>query len=176
MKEGQSAPTVWVIGSGQVELYRREGNRRVVIAVLSAGDVVGDVPILAGHPPAFSARTLSDSVLLRLSVPDLHGFLLQHPGISLRFIVSLAGRLQRMQARLLHQGGGDARHQLAQLLLEGTNGSSGEVRLSQATLAALIGASRPWVNRVLQDFADDGLVELAYRSVTVVDPAGLSRR
>lgn len=176
MAEGDSNPTVWVVKSGEVELYRRQGQRRVVIAVLSCGDVVGDVPVLSGQPPAFSARALTDTVLVRLSVPDLHRFLLEHPAVSLRFAVSLAGRLQRMQARLLHIAGGDLHHQVAQLLLEQTGGGPGEVSLSQGTIAGLLGASRPWVNRVLNDLAGEGLLRLGYRSITVLDAPTLSRR
>ncbi len=41
--------------------------------------------------------------------------------------------------------------------------------LSQATLAAMLGARRPSVNKVLRTFEGRGWVDLAYRSVRLRD-------
>jgi len=49
------------------------------------------------------------------------------------------------------------------------------VPLAQSTVAQLLGASRSRVNRVLKAFEEQGLVQLTYRRVQVMDPGGLGR-
>lgn len=45
--------------------------------------------------------------------------------------------------------------------------------LPQRTLAAMLGVQRPSLNKVLRQFEERGLLELSYRSVRILDPAGL---
>lgn len=47
--------------------------------------------------------------------------------------------------------------------------------LPQRTLAAMLGVQRPSLNKVLRQFEQQGLLELSYRSVRILDPAGLKR-
>ena len=51
----------------------------------------------------------------------------------------------------------------------------GEVALSQASLATLLGASRQSVNEALADLRDRGLVETGYRMIRVLDRSGVAR-
>jgi CRP-like cAMP-binding protein len=175
MTEGEASPVVSIIQRGSVELYRLGGKRRVVLQVLHAGDVLGDVPLLSEGPPQFSAKALSECDLIRLSGTDLHRFLRDNPAVCHRFLVSLADRLQRMQARLLQVTQGDLSHQVARVLLEETAGTEAVVPLTQGTIAQLLGAARPSVNKVLQSMAKASLVELGYRRIRVLDAKGLSR-
>ena len=49
------------------------------------------------------------------------------------------------------------------------------MRLPQSTLAELLGATRPAVNRVLKGLESDGLIRLGYREIEVADPRALER-
>lgn len=44
-----------------------------------------------------------------------------------------------------------------------------EVRLTQSELAALLGATRQHVNRVLRDLAENGLVQQQYGTIEILD-------
>ena len=175
MSEGEPSPVVSIIQRGTVELYRLNGRRRVVLQVLKDGDVLGDAPLLSDSPPEFSARALTDCDLIRLSGPDLHRFLRDNPAVCHRFVVSLAIRLQRMQSRLLQVTQGNLRHQVARVLLEETAGGADTVPLTQGTIAQLLGAARPSVNKVLGEMADAGLVELGYRRIQVLNADALMK-
>lgn len=48
-----------------------------------------------------------------------------------------------------------------------------EVRLTQSELAALLGATRQQVNRVLRELAEGGLVRQQYGGIEVLDPQRL---
>ncbi len=52
---------------------------------------------------------------------------------------------------------------------------SGPVSVTQEEIATMAGTTRPTVNRVMQDLAEAGIVELGRGRFTVVDPAALAR-
>lgn len=172
MHEGQEVAQIGLIMRGEVELYRRTPLRRVVLQVLRPGDVFGDIPVLCRKPPPFGARALTDTEVVLFEAEQLWLLLERHPIAIRRFLYSVASRLERMQGRLLELTAGDLRHQVAALVLDETEVEP-VVRLSQSTIAELLGATRPSVNRVLKQLESDGMVELAYRRVEVVDRDGL---
>ena len=49
------------------------------------------------------------------------------------------------------------------------------VRLPQATLAQLLGATRPAVNRILKALESEGVIRLAYREIEVSNAGALER-
>ena len=175
LEQGKPVRFIAVIERGDVGLYYRSGLRRVMLQRLHEGDVLGDVPYFCRTPSPFSARSLSEVELLHLDDEVLTRLLYTHPAITQRFLYSLATRLERMQRRLLELTQRDLRGQVATLLLNETDGRPGEIQLPQATLAELLGATRPSVNQVLKRLQAEGLIRLAYRRVEVLDPDGLSR-
>jgi CRP-like cAMP-binding protein len=60
--------------------------------------------------------------------------------------------------------------QVAGLLLDEAD-ERGEVHLSQATIAGLLGASRQSVNEALAELRERGAVETGYRVIRLVDRA-----
>jgi CRP/FNR family transcriptional regulator, cAMP and macrophage regulator len=171
------APVEWIglIEFGEIELSHRSGVRRVVLQILRDGDLLGDVPYFCRLPSPYTARTLTEVMLIRLERADLEGLLATHPMIAQRFLYSLASRLERMQRRLLQLTGGELRTQVAALLLDEGGADSEPVRLPQATLAELLGARRPSVNRVLKQLEADGAIRLTYRQVDILDAAALAQ-
>lgn len=87
-------------------------------------------------------------------------------------MTSVFQRLARSHARLTGLLGQPLDVQVAQLLLEESEGDA--VALSQATLAAMLGARRPSVNKVLRAFEERGWVELGYRSVHLRDRTAIA--
>ncbi len=161
---------IGLILSGDVELTRRHGVRRVVLQVLHAGDVYGDIPFLCDMAPPFSARALTDVEVIEISGEHFWALLDQRPEVARRFLFSVASRLQRMQQRLLELMSGDLRHQVAALLLDETGGGRGVVPLTQTVIAEMLGAGRSNVNRALKELEGEGGLELGYRRIEVVDP------
>ena len=69
--------------------------------------------------------------------------------------------------------------QTAPLRLEDVEGIAGFIQVRTLAagepLAALLGARRPSVNRVLRAFARDGMVEITYGKVQILDAVALAR-
>jgi Mn-dependent DtxR family transcriptional regulator len=48
-------------------------------------------------------------------------------------------------------------------------------KLTQSTVAALLGVRRPSINRVLRRFARNGMVQVSYGKVQIIGAAALAR-
>lgn len=173
MSEAQPVGAIGIIQHGEVVLTRRQIPRRVVLQVLHASDVYGDIPFLCQMAPPFTARTLSDADVIELHPDAFWALLSSRPQVCQRFLFSVASRLQRMQQRLLEVTAGDLPHQVASLLRDETRGGSAVIPLTQSTIAELLGTTRSNVNRALKQPESEGTVVLGYRSIEVRDAAGL---
>jgi len=78
------------------------------------------------------------------------------------------------QARVLALPGGSLAAQAAGLLAE--EAVDGRVELPQRTRAAMLGVQRPSLNKVLKDLERDGLIQISYSTIEVLDRARLTRR
>ncbi len=96
------------------------------------------------------------------------------PGqLARRWLTSVATRPVNSQNRVVGLLGGSLTAQTARLLLDEAD-ATGRITLSQATLAAMLGAQRPSVNKVLRELAAAGMIEVSYRNIRVVDVARLA--
>jgi CRP-like cAMP-binding protein len=172
-REGDQAAQVHIVRDGSVELSREIGGRRVTLQLLQPGDVFGDVPLLLGQPEPFDARAVVDSSVLSMDSATLFRLLSKRPRLMRRWMVSLAGRMSGLQQRLIDVLAGGLEAQLASVLLRQAD-DRGQVTLSQAQLAALLGVQRTSVQRVLKSLDDAGLVEVGYRRIELVDRGGLA--
>lgn len=173
LRQGEPVGHVGVIVAGDVELRHRHGGNQLVLQVLHPGDLYGDTALLCGVSMQLSARTLTEAGIVEIPHEVFWRLVEQRPELCRRLLVSLATRIERLQRRLLAMTSGDLGQQVASLLLDEAGDTAGEVRLTQATIAQLIGSTRPSVNRVLKELATAGHLELGYGRLEVVDPVGL---
>lgn len=173
-REGEVADAAYVIQKGEVELYRGVGRHQRVVARVGPGAVIGDIAMFAGTPYISSARAVNPVVAFRFSRDLLLPELARHPAVCLRWLVSALTQLEKTQRHVLHLMHKTVKGQVADLLLEEMN-EHGEVRLSQATIGTLLGASRQSVNEALGELRGLGLVKTGYRRIFVEDPEGLRK-
>lgn len=173
-REGDTAAHAYVIERGEVELYRTVNNARRVVARAGEGNVLGDIAMFRGEPYISSARAISPVRAFRFNRDKLMPVLVQHPVITLRWLVAGLGQLEATQRRVLRLMSRTVKEQVAELLLDEAN-AKGEVHLSQSSIATLLGASRQTVNEALAELKRSGAVETGYRTIRVVDRSGLGK-
>lgn len=171
---GQAPTGVWIVRRGQVELAVGSGHRRAVVAVLRAGDVDGDIPLLLEMPMAYTARALDDCTCLFLDRVAFETLLKTHPNIARRWLSSVAQRVSAGQGRLVAMLGRPLPEQVAQLLLD--ESVDGSIRLAQRTLAAMLGVQRSSLNKVLKDFERERLIAIHYAGIDITDAYGLKAK
>ncbi len=170
---GEAPAGVYIVKDGRLELSAPGQAGHVVIQTLRPGDVDGDIQLLLDLDMPYESRAAVATTVLVIPRSDFGRLLATHPGLAHRWLTSVSQRLARSHTRLTGLLGQSLEVQVAQLLLE-EGDEDGVVTLSQATLAAMLGARRPSVNKVLRTFENRDWVELAYRSVRIKDGAALA--
>ncbi len=173
-KQGAEATAAYVVQRGQVELYRGAKEDSRIVTRVGEGAVIGDIAMFKGDPYHSSARAIEPVTALRLDRHRLIPLLIEHPVIALRWLVSGLDQLEQTQRRVLRLMHRTVIEQVADLLLDEAN-ARGEVRLSQAAIATLLGASRQSVNEALGELRAAGVAETGYRMIRVIDRDAVAR-
>lgn len=173
-REGEEAQHAYVVEKGEVELYRTVGGRRRVVSRAGEGTVLGDIAMFRNEPYISSARALTPVRAFRFDRDRLLPVLVQHPVVTLRWLVAGLSQLEATQRRVLRLMGRTVKEQVAELLLDEAD-AKGEVRLSQSAIAALLGASRQTVNEALAELRKAGAAKTGYRVILVEDRDALAR-
>jgi len=164
--QGDIADAVFYIESGTVKLtVVSKSGKEAVIAILAEGSFFGE-GCLAGQPLRIStARAVSRSVLVRVEqsamLERLHG----EPEFAERFLAFMLARNVRMEADLVDHLFNSSEKRLARLLLLMANfGQESKpipliAKMSQETLADMIGTTRSRVSFFLNRFRELGFID-----------------
>lgn len=172
-KEGAEADAAYLLESGEVEIYRGSGQARRVVSRVGPGSVLGDIAMFGDTPYVSSAKAVGAVRAFRLEKKTLMPELARHPAVCLRWLVAGLRQLEETQRRVIRLMHKTVVAQVADLLAE-EGERRPEVRLSQSTIANLLGVSRQSVNEALGRLRDQGLVETGYRNIRILDMDRLS--
>jgi CRP-like cAMP-binding protein len=173
---GAKVTQIQVVGTGELELRARLDEGRATMAVVRTGGVIADIPLLLNAPMPFDAIASRDTELITLSRQRWTELLTSSPDLALRWMASIARRLDDDRRRLVVVTSKPLVGQVAYLLLDlAEDGPAGDrvVRLSHTTIAHLLGARRQSVTRVVGQLKRRGLVAARYGHTVLLDPAGL---
>jgi CRP-like cAMP-binding protein len=182
---GDPADEIFVVLSGEVKGYAIDAEGEEVIHSLHGpGMTFGEPGYFAAEHTRIVAVIASEvTTLLRLDRRDLAPFMEQHTGVKDRVLERLASnsRWQTMVIASLATRPLTDRLVLRLLELvdsspESTTGRAVTPKVSQATLAAMIGVSRENVNRALGLLAANGDIRQEGGRYVLVDEQRLRRR
>jgi len=183
--EGDPGERLFLVESGKVKLgHTAADGRESIIAVLGAGEMLGELSLFDPGPRTATAIAVSNSKLLSMSHEALLPWLVGRPDLAVSLLAALARRLRRTNEALADLVFSDVPGRVAKALLElgakfGQDTPEGLVvhhELTQEELAQLVGASRETVNKALADFSQRGWIRIEQRSVTLLDIDRLDRR
>ena len=164
--QGDVCANVLYIKSGGVKLsVLSETGREAVVAMLGPGDFFGE-GCLAGQPFRMgSATAITPSVILLVAKEKMVRLLHKQHAMSDRFITHMLARNIRIEEDLIDQLFNSSEKRLARtLLLLARYGAQDKParavpRISQETLAEMIGTTRSRVNFFLNKFKKLGFIE-----------------
>jgi CRP/FNR family transcriptional regulator, cyclic AMP receptor protein len=164
--QGDVCEDVLYIQDGGVKLsVVSKTGREAVVAMLGPGDFFGE-GCLAGQPIRMgSATALTPSVVLAVGKEKMVRLLHKQHGMSDRFIAHMLSRNIRIEQDLIDQLFNSSEKRLARALLllarYGTADKSARVmpKISQETLAKMVGTTRSRVNFFLNKFKRLGFIE-----------------
>lgn len=169
--EGDSPNSVYFLKSGNVKTYKTNADGKEFITNLyKANDFFGFEAILENVPHNDSAIALEDSEIVVL---PRHDFLLLVQGqrdVSATFISLLCKKVAEKEAQLLNLAYNSVRQRTAEALLKIYNLKNDKdfLTIPRDDLAKLVGTASESVIRVLSDFKDEGLIEIAGGKVKIL--------
>jgi CRP/FNR family cyclic AMP-dependent transcriptional regulator len=163
--QGDPANDVFYLQRGRVKLsVLSQAGKEAVVAVLGVGDFFGE-GCLAGQPRRMgTASALSATTLLVVEKPQMLGTLHAQPDLADRFLSHMLARNIRIEEDLIDQLFNSSEKRLARTLLLLARYGKEDFplqlpKLSQETLAEMVGTTRSRVNFFMNKFRDLGFIE-----------------
>ena len=175
--KGDVASQVYVVASGRLKITSTsvEGDE-VVLNLLDAGEVVGELPMLIGGQRTATVVALEPSELVVLERRDFLRFLREHPESSVTLLAAMAERVVRLSEYLedtifLGVGLRIAKRLLSLADQFGEEEHDGAVvlaiKLSQGELASYVGTTRETVNKQIRAWTDAGILQMTGGAITI---------
>ena len=167
-------------GSVRISVPSSEG-KEVVLAILHAGEVFGEIALLDGKGRTADARAMTRCNIAVLDRRDVLAFFQRQPSAWPKLVEVLCERLRRTDEHLAEMALLDIPLRLAKALLRllATDARAGrataQVGLTQRELGNMVGASRESVNKCLNEWQRRGIVRIDDNVITIVDLALLKQ-
>lgn len=174
-RKGEQARGVYILISGQVEIYRSTADGRVqVIHSETPVQSVAELPVFDGGVYPASGRTGQESELLFLSMDDFQRLYREHPEIADAVIRNLGRRLRNLVTVVEKVSLRSIPGRVAKTLVEraeklGVAGDGGVFDLpgTQSDLAHELATSRESVARALGSLRREGVISTEGRRITI---------
>jgi CRP/FNR family transcriptional regulator len=164
-------------GTARISIMRSDG-LQMVYALGGAGECLGASTLIDGDIMPHTAEALDDVKLQVLSAASFHRLRDAHREFDDALLRLMCSRMRLFSAYMANTALAGLPSRVALRLLEVARiGSLGQLTLpiGQSALAMLVGASRQTTNKILKQFEKDGLVQLGYGSVELLNLDALRR-
>ncbi len=179
-RQGDLCGNIICIKSGIVKLSHltAQGNE-IATALLKQGDITGNLDGLIHPLMEESAQAIGSVGFYRMTHDDFKRLLSRHAELAWHVLTATQARKQQLERKLRTILTQPVEMRLATMLLElaGTfgircsHGYALEIHLTQQDVADLIGASRPVVSTVLNDFRSRGMLDYTRDQICIHDAA-----
>ena len=162
--QGDIADAVFYVHSGTVKLTAVSTRRKkAIIAFLQRGSFFGEGCLAGQSPRICMARSIGPSNIVRLRKENTVRTLKRDPQFAALFVAYLLSRIVRIEEDLVDQFFNFSERRLARVLLlfgEISKESKPDhpLRVSQSTLAEMVGTTRARVSAFMNDFRKKGFV------------------
>ena len=179
----QPLETLFILKQGRIRIFRvSPDGRALTTAIVEPGTIFGEMVIVGQQMHDSFAEALDDVVVCVMTKSDVQKLLLGDSRIAARISETLGRRLGELEQRLSDTVFKSVPERIAATLvtLAGTASSRPltrgvQVKLTHEQLAALAGTSRETTTKILNEYADQGLVSLGRGKIGILDVEGMRR-
>jgi len=175
---GQSLVAV-LRGRIKISSLSNEG-KEIVFNIVNAPEIFGEIAVLDGEERSADATAMTDCELLVLNRRDFLHLLENRADLCMIMLRILCQRLRQTSEQVEDVMFRHLESRLAKRLLHlaqrvGLQSTSVELHVSQRELGSMAGGSRESVNKILQNWHRQGLIDLGKASVLIRDIGALRR-
>ena len=182
--EEEFGDIIFIILMGTVKITRvNDEGKEVILALLGAGEIFGEMAILDGEARSANALAQEDCELLAIQKSEFLNLLRRNFKISFALMCELAKRLRKSDQQIEALSLSDAEHRIGVSVLNLAE-DMGVIRKGQVTIdklpfqqdiANMSGTSRETVSRVLKLFEDRHMITKVGHTVVIPDYAFFKR-
>lgn len=174
--QGDKADALFYIEGGHVKLtVKSKSGKKAVLAILRQGDFFGEGCVTNQSLRISTATAIEPTRLVKVMRADIVRALSHEPAFAKLFISHLLGHIGRIEDEFLDQIFNSSEKRLARILLLmaglGLHAKPKPVflKVSQQTLAEMVGTTRSRVSHFMNSFRERGLID--YNGSLCVHPA-----
>jgi CRP/FNR family cyclic AMP-dependent transcriptional regulator len=181
-REGDPGETFYIVISGSVAVVRHgEGRRETILSILTDRDFFGEMSVFDTSVRSASIRTLTVAEIASLGRDEFLAQIDRSPRVGRLLVIALAERLRAANGLIAAATSQDIRSRLAALLMNlmdhfgepGDGGTRIGLRLTNQEMANMIGTTRETVNRALNRFWDEHIIDMSAGTIVIAEPAKL---
>lgn len=176
--KGDPATGMYVLVYGEIRLVARSpGRGERLTGVVSPGRSFGEPVMFLERPAVVDAEAATDALVLHVPKEAVFQEIDRSPRFARRIIAGLSQRVESLVNELERQTmGGRAR--LVDYLLRSAGAGPGprivKLPAAKGAIASHLNLTAEHFSRLLRELADEGLVQVRGRSITVPDPGRLA--
>jgi CRP/FNR family cyclic AMP-dependent transcriptional regulator len=164
--QGDDADAVFYVKKGKVKVtvVSKQG-KEAIIAILGTDEFVGEGCLIGQPKRLATASAISECVTMRVDKTEIQRLLRDEPTFSQMFVSHVLARTARVEEDLVDQLFNSTEKRLARLLLLLANfGKEGRpepliAKITQETLAEMIGTTRSRVSHFMNKFREAGFID-----------------
>ncbi|HSH80388.1 MAG TPA: Crp/Fnr family transcriptional regulator [Herpetosiphonaceae bacterium] len=183
-----ASEVLFILKVGRVRMYRLSADgKALTTALIDAGTIFGEMAILGQGMHDSYAEALTPCVLCLMSRDDVKRLLLGDQRVALRITETMGRRLLEAERRLSDFAFKSLPERIATVLVTLAErepsrfsmwpgrSSRPELRFTHEQLAEMVGTHRETATKVLNDWREQGLIELKRGKVVLMDLEALRR-
>jgi CRP-like cAMP-binding protein len=182
--ECQPGAELYIIQKGQVKITKIVDNNEVLLAVLKAGDMFGEMALLENKPRSASAIALEGSQLLAVNRQNFNQMVATQPQLIARLTTTLADRIWLMYKQLANTLINDPLGRLYDMLVIQLEKMKVPILTPKAytfdfgptELANMCALPKESSNRIMTDFLHEPGIKLIDDHIAVSDVVELSKQ
>jgi CRP-like cAMP-binding protein len=182
--ECQPGAELYILQKGSVKITKIVDNNEVLLAVLKAGDMFGEMALLENKPRSASAIAQEGSQLLAVNRQNFNQMVATQPQLIARLTTTLADRIWLMYKQLANTLIGDPIGkmydmlviQLEKMKVPFMAGKSYTFEFGPMELANMCGIPKETVNRVMTDFLREPVIRQDGEKILVTDISELGKQ
>ncbi len=181
--EGDAPNGLFALLEGEARIRHWSHDRgSAALSIIGPGDWFGETAMLDGQPRSSDAQAVGRVTVLQIAPPAFRRLTTDSVAHYAAFTRLVCAQYRRAMTFIVSTSSLPLRVRLARRLIalakdHGVDTASGrriDLKLSQESLADMVGVSRQSLNKALGDLRAAGLVDLGYATVAIRDSAGLT--
>ncbi|MDU8945686.1 Crp/Fnr family transcriptional regulator [Ovoidimarina sediminis] len=179
-ERGDDGDALFAVIEGALEIsVHSEDGRKLALAKMSKGDLLGEIALFDPGPRTASAMATTPTHVLKIRNGDVIAAVRSNPDLGIDLIRLAGERLRWMNLQIGEQAFLPIAARLARKILYLLDESDGVKQnvlpMSQANLAEFVGATREAVSKTLSEWKKEAVVDVSRGTIRVLDRDTLSR-